>query len=1030
MGQLSDRREFIKNSALLGTGLLLFNGFSNYPLAKALLRDKFLQDEKLDIMECINPNFFVDDYISGQKLIIAHDYVLSEDISLTKVGRENIVIYCNNLFVNGKFDNPEGNIHIFCNTITSDNGIIDLSGRDAIDAGKELSANDGDYPDGKNADNIDPTGQKYNLDGGNGGQCILHFNTIKGKLEIYSNGGKGGKGEDGGDAINGRDGYPGNDDNKCDDYCIPKGATNGGDGVKPGNNGNGDDGGKGGNGGLIYLCCKSDLKVTNQNSDIVAFSYEKSGTISCNFQKGEGGMPGLGAKNKTNGGHGGPGGVKWNCTMVGATHQRSEPKDQTCAHKGDNGRANSGKDRSSEHGALGNDGKNGVTGIIGKGEIHCDIRDLVNLMPSSFIRLGLIKAEYYYINNKIDDALSILQWLLEIKKMMDKEKNISYTNTTFSPYLENESIDDFKPLFIRTDIYLNQINLKQDFFGNTNNYITLLNFNDLDDKIMKLKPFINDSEKLTIEICEKAWIYSEAATSIVNQKNTNLEHINRLNIEIENIEQTLLKLNDEIIERQNQISDYKSRIISNEKAFEKAVESFNQSPSQKCTLSNSLTALSSVVAIASGVGAGLGAVSFGLSVASDISNIKNDFISKVDKLSPGINATKWKTIFNSGNNNLISQINKIKGDANSFTQNIEQFRNTFLNNGDKNQALNYYSYDINDVSGTTKEKFIEDMNKYIDKFPEAKIYEDEVISFMDFCDLTNRKRLEFTNDFLLMRSYQEQISSLEAANSNLSEKLDKAKSNKIGSSTKVLYFDAYLGVKRFYLWLIYLHHKALNYYTLSNNTFSMELFEGGIDALSESYVCSNEERLIQYNNNKSKRQPHSTPKPIIIKLKQNRLSKDVFINGSPTNSKNHTFTFYLEPDKHIYLPGGNNWSEIFVEKVMIKLNGAKTNSHKLGLTLKHFGDSKFFTSDKKEIEFSHPPFEISYDYDLKTGKPNSIESLLNFNFKSNDEIDVSVSPFAHWSLSIDEDAPMNEGLDLKHVDEIELLFGFIANSFS
>lgn len=964
-----------------------------------------------------NEEVHIDQYLENEILVQKFDVNINQ-IKLTTSIKRKIVILCYNLFIDGEFIANSCDLIVFAkNIVATNNARINLSGLNAKhNADKKASreGKNGDNPNGANADNIDPTGKPYELNGFNGGNIELYVGNIEGELKLISNGGNGGKGQDGDEGINGRNGlsFPAFQ-GRPKVITIVNGCRLfiGEDGLPAGKNGNGANGGKGGNSGSIY--------ITKPFNNV---SFEQFA--------GKGGIEGIGAKKITKGGIGGIGYPRNAYNFIYHNqitnwvnkygYTASEYSVKLYNDKDFYNSELNGKDLSSENGQLGIDGKKGSDGEKGILDNDNHHYSLVNHLPASYFRILILEAEFLYINNDFENAKNILEFILEINLYINTSKIEQFESSKLTAYLEDEPLANFKPLFDKTSIYYNQLNQNLDFFGNATNYVSLIDSEFIGEKISKLHPVLIEFKNYANSIFYK--FDSVASLEKVNKliADGNSKTIGELLIQNNNLSKRLTELNKEILVRQNEVSKFKNRILQKENAFKRAVESAKDG----CDLKGTLLTITKLVSVAVTISSGIGAIGGAASVLSDSSKLLDDFTDIIGKKNPGFDLDSWSEVFNDGGeNSILEKVKKIQSKGNDFKSSVGIISD-FVGNGNSdkpNNELVAIQFNPDKTEGFNKEDFINQMKGFIVDFPEAKVYQDEVLSFIDYCDITNQKRIEFTSVFLNIIQNIAKIDSLNVINTKLNSQQFITDQTKIPYSLKILFLDSYINAKIFFLKLLYLQNKALSYFTLEKNVFSSKFYKKDIQAYANDGILNNEQLLINYLVNEGfSRNKDSTIIPLRVTSEKYPLSFDSFILGD--DSKVHKLLFSLEPKANVLA----DYREVFIKSIKINIDGITTNSGKLKLNIKHLGNSYFIKADtNNSIYFSHKPVVRTLTFDIKENNQHSeFSSIIGDYLIGGKKPFVELSPFANWELTIDGNLFINDGLNLDNVKQIELDFEF------
>lgn len=965
-------------------------------------------------------DFFKDSYIPGSKLIQTFEYRFGEDFDLS-FEKQSIVILCYNLYVDAAMINYGGNVTIFCRNVVCEKAVkIDVSGKhNAVFTGKKPLGTENE-PNGQNADNTDLNGNAQSLDGGNGGTVRLFAESIQGSLEIIAAGGRGAKGQEGGDAINNRDGAAG-------PHLGPgsKDDFNGQDGFPPTDGGDGAKGGNGGKGGAIvvgyqeWLFYEAYLESQAENQKEIEFygKVEKAGIDIIgsapkripDLLSASGGQSGIGGEGGKPG-HGGHGGAAGSVEGWGGDFE-------TPGEEGE-----PGKDRSGEIGTNGRNGDPGTPGESGSVKIVKNNLLSLHMLPSSYFRVLILSGENLYINNDNERAREVFEWILSFKEYL--KNNPGGAKEPLSVYLSDEELACFEPFFSKADLYLNQISHGFDFFGNATNYVTILDNSFYDDKILHFKGFVEEYEEFVGSVLSKTLDDSKEIKSRTNVKAALQNNIGSLNAENVRLVDSLRALNNEIRNRLNEIPIFKQRIFEKEAAFRQAIENANQG----CDLQQTLTTITKIVSIAVSVYSVVGTAAALATIASQGPEILSDFNKKYEDKKPGFDMASWNKLFNEGgDNSLVKRVEKVQKAGESFEKNVKLLGETHQKIKDDKQSLvSIPTANVDDSSGANRNRFVDQMKDFIGKYPEAKVYRDEVLSFFDFCDITNQKRLQFTSNFFTIMQNQSCIETYENDLSSISGAIFTIKNNEISSEKKWMFLDSYLKMKQFYLKLIYLHTKSINFLTLKNSQFSPRYYDQSVVTLGENYQ-QNLDLLIDYINSSDSPQVFDNfDHPIVLDQNNYPISFAKFKNKEVNSNGRVTFYFSIPIDA-AFLDGVR---EIRLTSAKVLIKGAKTDSGEISFTLIHSGNSTFIKADDSVVTFSHALKTHPLRYKLSDDTyddPNYIFGDFKSPIKSADlkpEHHIGISPFANWGISINPKTSYNQNLDLSQVSQIEVHFEY------
>ncbi|QIL37873.1 hypothetical protein G7074_00360 [Pedobacter sp. HDW13] len=679
----------------------------------------------------------------------------------------------------------------------------------------------------------------------------------------------------------------------------------------------------------------------------------------------------------------------------------------------------SGIDRSQEYGEYGSDGNTGSEGISGIFVLNDDNLTIASKLPTSYFRIMLLEAEYQYINNNIDQARQILEWIIEICSTI-KKSGFQYLDCMdISRYLRQEPQTFYLPLFDRARIYFNQINQSLDFFGYTSNHINILGSSFIGDEIEKLyvplKDFKNKINEILSNTQDKV-VFKAKSQEIIN---SNEQSWIKLIVENTELISTAEKLNVEIGQRQNRISVYRNSILEKEEFFKRAV----RSAKDDCNLANMLNTVTKLVSIGVAIYSGVGTVGAFTSLLSDSKSILSDFSDLIGENEPGFDLDSWNSVFNDGGeNSIVNRVRGIQGKGNDFISSINKLSDVVgqYNSLEKKDELISIHFDANNAEEFNKKEFLEQMKSFVLEFDEARIYQNEVLSFIDFCDITNQKRIEYTSYFLNICLNISKIQSLKDSNLILKKINFMDDQTSLSYSDQSLLIDSYSTAKLYFLKLLYIQNKSISYFTLTNRPFLSQYYKKDLELFLNDGIMKNSSLLLDYLITEGYgRELKETLKPVEIRKEDYKISFQKFINGD--DQKVHTLIFRIDT-KNNFLA---DFSEVFVKTIKLRLDNVKTDTNLLFLKLKHMGNSKFIKANtKNEINFSHYPVVKTFYYTIGEEKKMKFSNMVGSYEIDGVQPYMEISPFAVWELTVDGNLENNNGLDLSECSKIELDFEF------
>lgn len=881
---------------------------------------------------------------------------------------------------------------------------------------------------GEQVDKV-PGGSINGKDGGN--ICFNAFKISSGKIRIIANGGKGSTGEGGQDGLSGCDGESGDSGSWCVD------GTKGKDGALAQNGGNGALGGWGGKGGY----CLINIRDKESDNLIIESNGGNQG------ESGEGGLKGV---------HGGVGGAG------GRTYERFEngpdkpgrrgfrpampstasddqeakiTKELELASCRQKGTLKRGDDHDKEPGKPGekpenNNSRKGKNGIVEVNNETTDLNflaDYCKYIPVEFAQLLLLKAESLYLNKNFDKTIDLLKYILTISQNNPGASLTPQNKTDIQKFLPNylHEYDTFKKLNqwdvvkSKATTYLNQINNQADFFGNTADYVTILDPIWVGDMLTKNAHLIDKFEDYVNNFFKKQQKNTENAASIdklIDQYDKNINDFKNL---LDQNKAIILTLHEEILNRYARAEDLKRELMAQQEKFKRAVESANHG----CSLSSVLKFITTVSTFVSGVTAVVGVFANVPPLIASTKDLATNLGKNIHDVDPGIDILKWNEVFSGGkeDHTIIKQIKHVEGITDDIGKNAKRFNEAFRElqkeEGDKDNYNNLLSLE--------KDKFDKTIEKYLNDFPEARELKEEFHSYIDYVEATTKKREQLTNLTLdaytlinNIKASQNSISTLKSENTNIS----------LGIATtnfKQAIFDLYYTTRWNIIKLIYLQEKALQF--LDPDKFPPQnLFDGKFEDLLAQGFNRNASIFSYYaiNANSLFGKAHNNI-PVIISKKDYPVSMESFKRG---NSRKHIMNFSIPvTNKTLNFYGVNLKAySVWVYLRGVEFRGSLKNIRfhfiHSGRSLVNSGGKVYsFLHGKKDVPFSYDS-SMNHTQTLNTFPADFEGNLAGFCGTSDNKCSLGVSPFTSWELILEEED--NPGIDLSGVTAIELYFEF------
>lgn len=299
-----------------------------------------------------------------------------------------------------------------------------------------------------------------------------------------------------------------------------------------------------------------------------------------------------------------------------------------------------------------------------------------------------------------------------------------------------------------------------------------------------------------------------------------------------------------------------------------------------------------------------------------------------------------------------------------------------------------------------REEFDEVMKQFVDKFPEAREYENQVHTYLDIIQNRNQKVLEYNAFALQEIMLDAEIEQKGAELTGIKDRWAKEK-DPAAPIMRMYMLNLYEDLKENVLHYLYQENQAFRYWSLTWNDFSV-----GDNTIAElsAYHTDLSGKIFDLLNARGK--PAQPFKNIKIVLKRAELP-----NEFSSFEKRSKLTFSL-PVTSAQFEG---LAQVIATEFTIEIKSASTGNDMLYVLLTSNGKAPFLDVDGKEFVFSHSAVTALYKYRIGSGEYIAGGKLGG----DNDEY-IGLSPFTTWTIEIP--SKFNPGLKLDAVDEIVLSF--------
>ncbi len=770
---------------------------------------------------------------------------------------------------------------------------------------------------------------------------------------VLTKGGRGGRGQDGHKGETGAQGAPGQNMGVVGQELpntpmtpVPPEAI-GGKGNQGGQGGDAGKSGAGADGGNIT----------------VGYIKPHSITIAYNNSGGDGGppaSPGAGG----DGGQGGPTGNYKVDVMVYINSFQEETREGGSGPQGDAGPPASFQGAWGQYGTHGILSVNGSDASQGTAEKKFTYDQLAPFMRTEQLFIMKRAALFSYLNAQTEDdykyPLELANWLLNITNPIIQD---GFTADAW----DSNDIANAKGINDFAENMLSHYQRGLDFFGHYKNWVPILTLDSYQTRLsqlLALGKIIEDQFNIYIDekkgADQKIAAIDETRQKLRNDIQNDQNEIEELNNQIEQTDQAIQNLKT-LLQKQNNIISEDKRLFTDE--FREYVEKQNE-----CTFMETLTAISGIIQIGTGVVNGIGVISGAFTVAETATTAIKQF------------------------QNAIAIIEKVNSTISSIQLGLDKVNKTRVKSQNKG--------DVGFVAVNRKD-FDDFIKGYLGKINAAEELKKAVDHLFDMIDTLNQTICSYNSLYVTKNKVQ---ADLDCKNSEL-EKVAAMRQEKLPDPALPGYTlfmqNAYDNLKAVIVKKLYEENRAFEYWSLKSSNFSTS------DLNMATLVTTHENLLKKIDPVKSRSDSIYEPFTQEIDIKA-----DQYIMGFELLPLTKKLVFNIP----VNIKSFSNQYQVMAEKVKIELPDITTKDNVLTLQIIHPGTGLQVPNNGGEpVHFVHLPRAVPYKIDYQNPH-NTAGGLIG----DRDQGYTGLSPFTFWTINFDLQG--NEWLDLTIIKRVKLTF--------
>jgi len=796
---------------------------------------------------------------------------------------------------------------------------------------------DGQFPGDNGRPGDQKAGDAPNQSAGAiGGKISLFAGVVLGKVQLRANGGNGAKGQTGGNGQPGAQGQVGSHANGRN------GPGNGGQGRPGGQGGVGGIGGPGGDSGQITL------NVLDSHTQI-GFTEALPGIAG---DPGDPGAPGAG----------GIGGDPGNPCFFQAPHPG--PRGD-----GGGGGGQACYDNKGQQGPVGLSGPPtpNQTGTPSPAKTHKPIVQsatptlLGQWASIAQLRMLLQSAELSFLNGETDAIVSQLTWIAQLAESEHAGSEFSKMRSTWNAPQAIRAIQDqeWKTVSRSSRVLLARYSSGLNAFGYAPHYVSQLSFDFLK---IQTQQFIDNAT--AVEASYEAWLASNNLLDI--RRNAIAAASTKLASDIADLKNQAStqgaladKIQNEIAPLIATLDHLQNELLQAQAAFEEAVRAKGA-----CSFLDMVKFVSGVIAIASGVYAGAGAIADAFEDANEQIDDDDNFIDSVK---------------------ILAGTFKDSGATKDFAEMQQGYKDLQSSSKKQNEKL-----------VVSLDSFEKQLEPFLD-LPAARAYRDLLRSFVDITKTKNDKQVAYTQARVQSQTASSQAVKMAIEFAQTTTTLAQTSNPALEDEEQFL--SSYLQTsKQWIMEMIDLKRRALMYKTLLSTPIILNFRDIKVVDLQTTSDKLDREWVSELNQMPGAGQTHPFQAVFTLSLSGSSDLKSLL-------TKNGEVVFTIPTDYSTFNRGGTSF--VSVTEVALDLTGVSSKSNRFTAQLEHQGSSTFVNSDGRLMNFLHAPRLVNFDYNFTKGKWTEGEQGTQNNLGQSDSYYILLSPFSTWRLKIMSDTEVN-----------------------